>query len=361
MVAEPNGKEQFEAYEEVKRQYYEYENQRESCISLKEYIENILATDYAGIRFKAWMEPELVSKANPEIKKSPDLLICIGSKWVALDYKEIKKTASKETCLAHIRNLSEYQQEFVFGHRKPNGSTTETVSPEVALVCPEDATALFRDIVTSISIIAFKLGTKMRLRMTYDRFQSRELSKLFSRPFEIDQRDDRMPKLREKMSTIIFLRNGPLCLTYTALVITNILPTMGIRMGSELIETTPAQIAERLRAFYPTYLKNNSGLDIEQVTLGRVEKTLKFLNRINYIRFKSNRIVEYKRSKGKGIDDLLEYFFKYESRIRWEDRKKEGEKKQKEEIRKTRREEKERKKEAQRISGQLTFDDFVKR
>lgn len=338
-MSEPTNDELKEIIEQVTNDYNEYEHQREVCLSFREQF----TVSSAGI--KVWSEPVIIPPSgNP---KTPDLLMA-QTDWLILDYKEIT-SKRKKTLEGHIKDMNEYNQTFTI----ENGKTSFT--PDVGMICPANVAPTFSEIVNTIPVLGVRLGRNIKLKLTAGKLKSKEFTNMFLAEVSFP--------LTRKASVQKFLRHEPKSDAYIAEIVWAALWQLNPRLGSDEILVAKSDLLTILTANYPPYLKSHKGdFDIEQATEGRLNRALKFLKDIDFIKIKHEQkdgkdevIISTSRNKGRNIDDYKGFFIKKEAELRLEALQKERRKKEKEEQRRLEREEKKR----QKLGGQMSMTEFM--
>lgn len=330
-----------EIQEEVKNEVAEYENQREVCLSFREYFSKM-----DGI--KVWAEPVL---KLPDGKfKTPDLLLA-KNEWVILDYKEITSRA-KTTLNSHLSDVAQYRQQFTLG--KVN------FEPDIGLICPLNIAPAFKELVNTAPVLGCRLGKNIRLRRVAGDFRSHEISNLF--PSETS-----FP-LATQLSMQKFLRHDPKAIAYTAEIVRTVLWQLNQTLGSDDIVATRKQLIDAMTTLYPPYLLSHKGdgFDIYQVTSGRVNQALEFLDKIDFVTIKkaprereNEDVISTSRRKAPQVTNFIEYFIKKEAELRFEALEKARKKEEREQQRKLAKEEKKRQKDALKTAGTQTLDKWI--
>lgn len=141
-------------------------------------------------------------------------------------------------------------------------------------------------------------------------------------------------------------------------------------VGADDIRVSKRNLIKTMSGFYPPYLKSVKGsqFDVIQVTEGRINRALDFLEKINFINIEyegaeenQEEIIVTSRSKGKNILDVLEYFKKKEAELRLSNKHKIKARKDREIKRTLAKEEKRKNLAGLAERGQMTLDRFNKR
>jgi DNA-binding PadR family transcriptional regulator len=261
---------------------------------------------------------------------------------------------SDRTLNYHITDVEKYRQKFTFDK--------QIFEPEIALVTPVDVAPRFKSIVNTPPILGSVLGKSIKLKQTVGEFKSRELNKMFDSGL--------LFPLATITSTQKFLRHEPKAVSYIASVVWPSLWQLSMSVGSDDIRVSKRNLIKTMSGFYPPYLKSIKGsqFDISQVTEGRINKALEFLEKINFIDLEyegaeDNReeIVVTSRTKGRNIPDYSEYFKQKEAELRLLNQRKFKAQKERENKRKLAKEEKRKKAVDLEEKGQMTIDNYTKR
>lgn len=331
-----------EILNDVKDEFNEYEHQRLICLSIREYFRN-------SKDLSVWSEPVLVTSSGNN--KTPDLLLRKND-WAILDYKEIRGK-SKQTLNQHIVDLEKYRQKFTFNQ--------QAFEPEIALVAPAGVAPGFKSVVNAPPILGSSLGKSIKLKQTVGEFKSRELNDIFDEGLSFP--------LATITSTQKFLRHEPKAVSYIASIVWPSLWQLSMSVGADDIRVSKRNLIKTMSGFYPPYLKSVKGsqFDVTQVTEGRINKALEFLEKIDFINIEyegaeENReeIVVTSRTKGKNILDYSEYFKKKEAELRLSNQNKIKARKDREIKRTLAKEEKRKKIAGLADRGQTTIDSFNK-
>ena len=329
-----------EIADKIRNAVDEYENQRQVCLSFRKHFSQLKDT-------KAWSEP--VMRLPNKAYKTPDLLLA-QQDWLALDYKQIT-SRSKTTLNTHITDVNEYRQTFTF-----RGTSFE---PDVAIICPMNVASAFRDLVNTVPILSCKLGKNIKLKRVAGQFKSPELSKLFSEEVAFP--------LATELTMQKFLRHDPKAIAYTAEIVRTVLWQLNATLGSDDVQATRQQLVDIMSTLYPPYLRSHKSeeFEVQQVTSGRVNQALEFLEKIDFISIKkaergkeNEDVISTSKRKGLQVTNFRDFFIQKQAELEYDTQLKAQRKEERATQRRLAREQRQRERDAMRSMGQRRLEEF---
>ncbi len=222
-------------------------------------------------------------------KKRPDLFLITRTGNVIADHKYIT-SSDPITLQQHLNDLGEYQTDYVMG--------SQTVQPEVILLCPLEAAREYANqgINSVFPILGYVLDREITIEQVIGQVKDPSFRSMFhprlAFPVPVEA-------LKYK-----FIREEP-SLPYTAQTVYASLWPLRDDFESPEFKVSYKIVLDQMNTLFPSWL----GEDIHQITPGRLNNALSFLNRIGWIRWKQDTDpIHVSVSKGRRIPDSLDRF-----------------------------------------------------
>jgi hypothetical protein len=163
------------------------------------------------------------------------------------------------------------------------------------------------------------------------------------------------------------LRHDPKAVAYTAEIVRTVLWQLNKTLASDDIEATRQQLVNIMSTLYPPYLRSHKSgeFDIYQITSGRVDRALEFLQKIDFISIKkaergkeNEDVISTSRRKGLQVTNFRDYFIRKQAELEFDELEKAKKKDERAIQRRLAREQRLTERDAMRRIGQRSLEDF---
>lgn len=248
-------------------------------VSAKAFLERSLST-------RVFVEKDIDKTIGG--KKRPDLFFATTQGHVLIDHKYIM-SSDGVTLNAHLDDMRSYQGDYLINDQQ--------VKPEVIMLCPLESAREYSEqgISCPVPILGYLLEREITVEQVVGQIQDTSLRSMFN-PRMVFPVSNSAYKYK-------FIREEP-PLPYTAQSVFASLWPLRMDFESPEFKVDYQVVLEQFNTLFPRWLAP----DILQMTPGRLNDALHFLNGIGWIRWEGGGdSISVLVSKGGRIPDLLDY------------------------------------------------------
>jgi hypothetical protein len=250
--------------------------------SLREYFQDK--------NIECQIEPKIKKKSGGY--KTPDLLVK-SDNFVIIDHKFTSST-DKENLMSKIDEMETYNKIFLF----VDSGLEKEVQPEVIMLTPEKATALFNSLLNCPITWGYVIEEQVEVKQSVRSVRDKNLLSCFN-PSLLCSRSGELAKYK------FILSHPPI--PYTSCHVFTILwnlmqPT---QLLTKEFDVKYSDILGIFNTFFPPWLRP----EIKQMTITRLDEALTFLQDIGWIKWlQTDGLIIVDKSKGRMISDVFSYF-----------------------------------------------------